>query len=116
MTQEIHCARGEAIRSGRIQAHAGAHLSPTGLPIRARIPFRSPLREQVLASVCDACWQEWLQMQIKIINELALNLGDARSHEIIEAHARDFLGLSEEPETSTDFATLGDEPPPSPDA
>jgi Fe-S cluster biosynthesis and repair protein YggX len=50
------------------------------------------------------CWQDWLQMQIKIINELALNLGDSRSHEILEAHARDFLGLSDGNETGIDFA------------
>jgi len=30
-----------------------------------------------------------------MINELALNLGDARSHDLIELNARQFLGLEE---------------------
>ena len=66
-----------------------------GPPIAGRIPFRSPLNEQVRTDVCQPCWSEWLEMQIKVINELALNLGDPRSHEIIESHAREFLGFSE---------------------
>ena len=75
-----------------------------------RIPFRSPLREEVQQGVCGSCWKEWLQVQIKVINEFALNLGDSRSHDIIEAHARDFFGLGEGG-TGTDFATLGEAPP-----
>ena len=75
-----------------------------------RVPFRSPLREEVLADICQECWSEWLQMQVKIINEFALNLGDPRSHDIIEAHARDFFGLGDGG-TGTDFETLGSEPP-----
>lgn len=74
------------------------------------IPFREPFREEVREKVCGECWQEWLQTQIKLINELALNLGDSRSHDIIEAHAKDFLGFTEG-ETGTDFDELGEEPP-----
>ncbi len=112
MTEAMSCTRGEAIRAGRIEAPDQPHDSATGPPITGRIPFRSRLREQVQAAICNDCWQQWLQMQIKIINEMALNLGDPRSHEIIEAHARDFFGLSEERETTTDFARIGEVRPP----
>ena len=61
----------------------------------ARIPFRSPLKEQVQAKICAQCWGEWQQEQVRVINELALNLGDPRSHDLIELNARQFLGLSE---------------------
>lgn len=91
-------------------ARSGAEVT-TGTPITGPVPFPSPLREELLEAVCGSCWQEWLQMQIKIINELALNLGDARSHDILEAHARDFLGLSDGTETGTDFAKIGEQPP-----
>lgn len=74
------------------------------------VPFRSPLREQVAERICPTCWSEWRAMQIKVINELALNLGDPRSHDIVEAHARDFLKFSEG-ETGTDFETLGEDKP-----
>ena len=60
-----------------------------------RIPFRSPLREEVHARICGQCWDEWEQQQIKVINELALNLGDPRSHDLIELNARQFLNLEE---------------------
>ena len=34
-----------------------------------------------------------LTEQVKIINELALNLGDPRSHDIIEQKAKEFFGF-----------------------
>jgi len=91
-------------------ARSGAEVT-TGAAITSPVPFGNPLREELVAAVCDTCWQEWLAMQIKIINELALNLGDARSHDILEAHARDFLGLADGNETGTDFAKIGEKPP-----
>lgn len=75
-----------------------------------RVPFRDELREQVAGNVCADCWRDWLQVQIKVINEFALNLGDIRSHDIIEAHARDFFKL-QEGASGTDLERLGDKPP-----
>lgn len=81
--------------------------------VEGRVPFRGELQREVRENICQACWEEWLQVQIKLINELALNLGDPRSHDIIEAHAQDFLGFTEG-ETGTDFDQLGEEPPEGP--
>lgn len=67
-----------------------------GPAITANIPFRSELKEKVLANVCQEAWDEWLVEQVKIINELALNLGDPRSHDIIEQHAKEYFGLERE--------------------
>ena len=64
--------------------------------VDAHIPFRAELKEQVLASICQQAWNEWLVEQVKIINELALNLGDPRSHDIIEQRAREFFGFEGE--------------------
>lgn len=105
MTNPFNC-RACPARAIRV----GADVT-TGTAISGPVPFGSPLREELLEAVCDTCWQEWLEMQIKIINELALNLGDARSHDILEAHARDFLGLSDGDETGTDFSKIGEQPP-----
>ncbi|MFQ5743087.1 MAG: Fe(2+)-trafficking protein [Acidobacteriota bacterium] len=63
--------------------------------ISGRIPFRAELKAQVVSSICQQCWDQWLEEQVKVINELALNLGDRRSHEIIEQNARQFLGFSD---------------------
>lgn len=63
--------------------------------VEERISFRDSMREEVRDSVCQTCWEEWKEMQVKVINEFALNLGDSRSHQIIEDHAREFFGLPE---------------------
>ena len=78
MAAEVTCSRCGETREG----------------ISGRVPFRAALKEQVLSSICQPCWAEWLDEQVKVINELALNLGDPRSHAIIEENARQFLGLS----------------------
>lgn len=75
--------------------------------ITAHIPFRGELKEQVQASVCQHAWDEWLVEQVKIINELALNLGDPRSHDIIEQRAKEFFGLE-----GDGYETIEPEEPP----
>ena len=67
-----------------------------GPAITGNVPFRGELKEQVLANICQESWDEWLVEQIKIINELALNLGDPRSHDIIEERAKEFFGFAGE--------------------
>jgi len=67
-----------------------------GPAITTNVPFRGELKEKVLANVCQDAWNEWLTEQVKIINELALNLGDSRSHDIIEQRAKEFFGFAEE--------------------
>ena len=61
--------------------------------ISKRVPFREPLRAEVLASVGAPAWERWLEQQVKIINEYRLNLADPRSRDILEEQARIFLGL-----------------------
>jgi Fe-S cluster biosynthesis and repair protein YggX len=80
MSDEIFCMR----------------LQKNGPAITTNIPFRAELKEQVLANVCQETWNEWLVEQVKIINELALNLGDPRSHDIIEQRAKEYFGFEGE--------------------
>jgi Fe-S cluster biosynthesis and repair protein YggX len=68
----------------------------TGDAIDGRIPFGGELAESVREKICSACWALWQDEQIKVINEFALNLGDPRSHAILESQARDFLGIAED--------------------
>ncbi len=69
------------------------HHKKNGPAITGNVPFRGELKQQVLANICQDTWNEWLEEQIKIINELALNLGDPRSHDIIEQRAKEFFGF-----------------------
>jgi len=73
----------------------------TRASLSGHIPFKAELKEKVEGSICQQCWSEWLDEQVRLINELALNLGDSRSHEIIEQKARDFLGFGDGPAESS---------------
>ncbi|HAN32577.1 MAG TPA: hypothetical protein DCQ06_13355 [Myxococcales bacterium] len=63
------------------------------LAIKGRIPFREPLRSEVLAKIGAPAWENWLEQQVKIINEYRLNLADSKSRDILEEQARIFLSL-----------------------
>lgn len=45
----------------------------TGPPLPAP-PLRNELGAKIFASVCNRCWQEWLQHQTALINHHGLNL------------------------------------------
>jgi len=74
---------------------AGFACSRCGAPgpkLKER-PFKGPLGEKVLASVCQRCWQEWIAMGTKVINELRLPLYDPQAQEMYDRHMKEFLGL-----------------------
>jgi len=63
-----------------------------GSPLKQR-PFKGPLGEQILASVCQSCWNEWVRMGTRVINELRLPMHDPRAQETYDQHMREFLLL-----------------------
>jgi Fe-S cluster biosynthesis and repair protein YggX len=56
-------------------------------------PFSSELGQSIHESICDACWQEWIAMSIKVINEYRLNMALPEANEIYDTHMKEFLGL-----------------------
>ena len=44
-----------------------------------KAPFRNELGERILAEICSACWQEWLQHQTLLINHYGLDPRDQKS-------------------------------------
>ncbi|MCK6455695.1 MAG: Fe(2+)-trafficking protein [Phycisphaerae bacterium] len=62
-------------------------------PRLAERPFKGPLGEKVLANVCTACWQEWIRMGTKVINELRLPMYDPAAQEQFDHYMKDFLSL-----------------------
>lgn len=62
-------------------------------PKMAERPFKGPLGERVWAEVCQSCWQEWIPMGTKVINELRLNFADPRSAETYDQYMKEFLSL-----------------------
>ena len=59
----------------------------------ARAPLPGATGRMILENVCAACWQEWLGMQVKYINEYRLNPLDPRHFEFLLEQAQAFLGL-----------------------
>lgn len=58
-------------------------------------PIPGEVGEEIQRSVCRACWTEWQQMEVMVINELRLNFMDPKSARILEQHMRQFLMLEE---------------------
>lgn len=56
-------------------------------------PIPSELGRVIQEKTCARCWEEWTETEVKVINELRLNLTDPKAHEILERHMREFLGL-----------------------
>lgn len=65
-------------------------------PGLARPPMPGPLGTRIAAQVCAACWEEWLRMQVKFINEYRLNPLDERHFEFLMGQAREFLKIRDE--------------------
>lgn len=84
-----------------------SHISPSGGtpgftcrrcggngPALKERPFKGALGEEILASVCQACWKEWVGMGTKVINELRLPMFDPQAQEVYDKHMKEFLMLT----------------------
>lgn len=60
----------------------------------AERPFKGPLGEKILASVCQTCWSEWIKMGTKVINELRLPMFDPKAQEVYDQHMKEFLNVT----------------------
>ncbi len=58
-------------------------------------PFKGPLGERVLAHACSNCWQEWIRMGTKVINELGLALSTPAGQETYDQYMIEFLQLED---------------------
>lgn len=52
-------------------------------PALERPPFRNDRGERIRASICRACWSDWLQHQTLLINHYGLDPRDAKSREFL---------------------------------
>ncbi len=58
-------------------------------------PVPGPAGTEIAEKICAACWHEWTQAEVMVINELRLNFMDPKSLEILERHMREFLLLDD---------------------
>ena len=58
-------------------------------------PYPGDLGEEIVAKICNDCWNEWLQAEIMVINEFRLNFMEPGANEILVRHLREFLALDQ---------------------
>ena len=69
-----------------------SHCGKAG-PRMSERPFKGELGEKVLAHVCKPCWQEWIAMGTKVINELRLDFSNPQASKTYDSHMIEFLQL-----------------------
>jgi Fe-S cluster biosynthesis and repair protein YggX len=61
-------------------------------------PWPGETGERVLAEICQNCWQEWMGVQTKIINEYRLNVLDPEHAGALRKQMAVFFGFEAPPE------------------
>lgn len=56
-------------------------------------PFGDQVGAYIQENVSKESWEDWMEMSIKVINELRLDLGDPEGQRVYDEHMRDFLNL-----------------------
>ena len=55
------------------------------------IPFVGELKARIAAEICGDCWLAWKDLQIKIINEYKLHMGEPEHRKVLDDHAAQFF-------------------------
>jgi Fe-S cluster biosynthesis and repair protein YggX len=66
-------------------------------------PFRSDLGDRIHESICQSCWQDWLEHQTLLINHYGLDPRDAKAREFLYQQVEEVLlgeGKAEQIDTS----------------
>ncbi len=67
---------------------------PGETPPEKRIPFPAAVKQKLLASVCAACWKEWEDVEVRVINEYRLNFLDPEHRAMIQRACLEYLNLT----------------------
>ena len=66
------------------------------LPGLEKPPFGGPIGQEIYERVSAEAWGEWVEMQIKIVNEYRLDLSEKDDRERLNREMRSFLKLDED--------------------
>lgn len=64
-------------------------------------PVANKYWNKVMAVTCEACWGEWKEMEVKIINEYRLNMLEREHRQMLKKFMHDFLDLDGTGATAT---------------
>ncbi len=62
-------------------------------PVEGGLSLPEDLAKLVRDQVCAACWREWQEMEVIVINELRLNFMDPAAQDILHRRMKEFLEL-----------------------
>jgi Fe-S cluster biosynthesis and repair protein YggX len=62
--------------------------------------YRGEVRNKLLAHACQDCWDEWIKMQIMLINEYRLNLMDPKTDDFLNKQILVFFKLDDSGEAA----------------
>lgn len=66
------------------------------LPGLEKPPFSGPVGQQIYEKVSKEAWLTWKnEIQIKVLNEYRLNMGDPRDYQVLVDHMLAFLNLKQ---------------------
>ncbi|MEX2295296.1 MAG: oxidative damage protection protein [Gemmatimonadota bacterium] len=60
-------------------------------PALVNPPFRNERGKRILASICSACWGDWLKHQTLLINHYGLDPRDPKAREFLYSQVDDVL-------------------------
>lgn len=71
-------------------------------------PFKGELGQKIYENISEEAWKMWKDdMQLKVINEYRLNLGDKKDYGVLLEQMKRFLGLEEGEVKAVEDASRG---------
>ena len=61
-----------------------------------RPPLPGPVGERVHRETCSACWRDWLEMQVKVINEYRITPAEPEQFDFLLGQMKVYLNLGED--------------------
>ncbi len=78
------------------------------LPGLEKPPFAGPIGQRIFESISAQAWLSWKNdMQIKVLNEYRLNMGDAKDFQVLVDQMLMFLNLKDGSVVEVENATRG---------
>ncbi len=85
----------KAVSSGNGSSKEGFSCARCGRPDQQleKPPFKGALGVTLADNICQGCWQEWIPMGTKVINELGLSLSSPTGQEAYDQYMVEFLQI-----------------------
>ena len=69
------------------------HLKKEG-PALEKAPLPGEIGQKILENICAEAWAEWIEMQMKIVNEYRLDLSSAEHRQVLKDQMDAFFGFA----------------------